>query len=362
MSRSSVTGLPEGLRRGTRIGPTMARTKARRKGRGGDFDIPTVPTHQEVLDKAFHKASKVTVEDRDRMHRNRRQAMARIDSVASSVDAVLQRVVESFSVLQRIHPFHAEVLTIAVDPTEVAAALDTLGWCRGQVQQVCVKANRQLARTRSHEFVEQKRKEVYGRVSSLLERVSGELELLARTREVLRSLPHIDPSVPTAVVAGSPNVGKSALVARLSTAEPEVASYPFTTKAVTVGHFYHRRHAYQLVDTPGILDRPLEERNPIELRAIAAIEHLSGVLMFLIDPSETCGSSVEEQEGLLSSVRERYPDARVVVVETKADLVRRDMEGRLSVSAETGEGVEDLRDLLVEVLPRPEIEWVIREG
>ncbi len=340
----------------------MARTKARRRGRGGDFDIPTVPTHQEVLDKAFRKASKVTVEDRDRMHRNRRQAMARIDSVASSVDSVLQRTEESFSALQRVHPFHAEVLAIAVDPEEVKRALDTLHWCRGQVQEVCVKAVRQLARTRKHEFVEQKRKEVYGRVSSLLERVSGELALLARTREVLRSLPHIDPSVPTAVVAGSPNVGKSALVARLSTAEPEVAPYPFTTKAVTVGHFYHRRHAYQLVDTPGILDRPLEERNPIELRAIAAIEHLSGVLLFLVDPSGTCGSTVEEQEALLASVRERYPRSKLVVVETKADLVRREVEGRVPVSAQTGEGVEELRELLVEILPKPEIEWVIREG
>jgi 50S ribosomal subunit-associated GTPase HflX len=52
----------------------------------------------------------------------------------------------------------------------------------------------------------------------------------------------------------------------------------------------------------------------------------------------------------------------VIEVETKADLERRDVEGRISVSAETGDGVEELRELLVEVLPAPEIEWVIREG
>jgi nucleolar GTP-binding protein len=229
------------------------------------------------------------------------------------------------------------------------------------VKDVCVKAIKQLTKTRSHEFVETKRKEVYGRVSSLLERISGELELLAQTRAVLKSLPHIDPAVPTAVVAGSPNVGKSALVAKLSSAEPEVASYPFTTKAVTVGHFYYRRHAYQVVDTPGILDRPLEERNPIELRAMAAIEHLDAVLLFLIDPSEACGTPVEEQEALLEGVRARYPDVHVFVVETKADLKKRDVEDRMSVSALTGDGITELRDYLVEVLPAPEIEWVIRE-
>jgi nucleolar GTP-binding protein len=157
-------------------------------------------------------------------------------------------------------------------------------------------------------------------------------------------------------------VGKSALVARLSSAEPEVASYPFTTKAVTVGHFYYKRHAYQMVDTPGILDRPFAERNPIELRALAAIDNLTHVLLFLIDPSETCGTPVEEQEALLEGVRAHYVDAEMIVVETKADLMKREVEGRVSTSAETGEGVEELREMVVQVLPKPEIEWVIREG
>jgi nucleolar GTP-binding protein len=339
----------------------MARTKSRRRQKDGNFYIPTVPTAQEVLDKAFHRATKITVEDAVHMHRNRRQAMARIDSIQSSVDHMLRRTQDGFKLLQDLHPFHLEVLATQVDVGELEHSLHTLGWCRHQVKDVCIKAVKQLTRTRKHEFVEIKRKEVYGRVSSLLERISGELEMLTLARQVLRTLPHIDPDVPTIVVAGSPNVGKSALVARLSTAEPEVASYPFTTKEVTVGHFYYRRHAYQVVDTPGILDRPLEERNPIELRAMAAIEHLDAVLLFLIDPSETCGTPVEEQEALLEGVRARYPHSEVVVVETKADLVRRDLEGRMEVSAITGDGIEELRDHLVEVLPAPEIEWVIRE-
>jgi nucleolar GTP-binding protein len=326
------------------------------------MDIPTVLSAQEVLDKAFRRATKVMVDDRVALHRARRTAMARIDSVASNVEEVMTRTIKGFSVMRDIHPFHLEALATKVDPVEVDRALHTLGWCRGQVNDVCQKAVRQLERTRNREFVETKRKEVYGRVSSLLERISGELELLQRARAALKELPTIDPKVPTAVIAGAPNVGKSALVARLSTAEPDVASYPFTTKAVTVGHFYHRGHAYQVVDTPGILDRPLEERNPIELRAIAAIEHLPHVLVFLIDPSETCGTPVVEQEALLESVRRRWPGAEVLVVETKADIVRRDVEGRMAVSAVTGEGVDGLRDALREVLPRPEIEWVIREG
>ncbi len=352
----------QNLKKGDHYGRPMARTKSRRRDRGVDFDIPTILSSQEVLDKAFHKATKVTIEDKIAIHRARKTTMAKIDSIASSVDAVLQRVTKSFTAVGQLHPFYHEVLASQVDVDEVLHALHTVDWCRGQVKEVCRKAVRQVDRTRNREFVESKRREVYGRVSSLLDRISGELDLLATTRAILKSLPHIDPAVPTAVVAGSPNVGKSALVARLSSAEPEVASYPFTTKAVTVGHFYHKRHAYQLVDTPGILDRPFEERNPIELRALAAIDHLTHVLIFLIDPSETCGTPVDEQEALLAGVQAHYTDAVIIVVETKADLERREIEGRVSTSAETGEGVEELRALLVDVLPKPEIEWVIREG
>ena len=340
----------------------MARTKARRRERGRDVDIPTVPTAQEVLDKAFLRATKVTVDDKSPLHRARRTAMAKVDSIASTIDATLRRVLDGFAHVRDLHPFHVEALATVVDPERVSSALHDVDWCRRTVLDVCRKAIKQLRRTRNRDFVETKRKEVYGRVSSLLDRISRELELLSKAREVLRSLPHIDPKVPTAVVAGNPNVGKSALVSRLSTAEPEVAVYPFTTKAVTVGHFYHRRHAYQVVDTPGILDRPLEEQNPIELRALAAIEHLTNVLVFLVDPSEDCGTSVEEQEALLAGVEERFPGANVVVVETKADLAKRDVEGRLSVSAVTGEGIEELRGMLIDILPEPEIEWVIREG
>ena len=131
----------------------MARTRSRQRQRDGNFDIPTVPTAQEVLDKAFHRAAKVTVEDRDRMHRARRQAMAKVDSVQSTVDHVLGRTRDGFSVMEDLHPFHLEVLSTRVEVRDVEHSLHTLGWCRRQVRDVCVKGVRQLNRTRKRAFV-----------------------------------------------------------------------------------------------------------------------------------------------------------------------------------------------------------------
>ena len=46
----------------------------------------------------------------------------------------------------------------------------------------------------------------------------------------------------------------------------EVQPYAFTTKSLYVGHTDYKYLRWQVIDTPGILDRPLEERNTIEMQ------------------------------------------------------------------------------------------------
>ena len=73
-------------------------------------------------------------------------------------------------------------------------------------------------------------------------------------------LPSIDPAGRTLLVCGYPNVGKSSFVNRVTRADVDVQPYAFTTKSLLVGHADHRYLRWQVLDTPGILDRPLEER------------------------------------------------------------------------------------------------------
>ena len=51
----------------------------------------------------------------------------------------------------------------------------------------------------------------------------------------------------------------------------------------------------QVIDTPGLLDRSLSERNTVEMQAITALAHLRAYIMYIIDPSENCGFSLKAQ-------------------------------------------------------------------
>ena len=49
------------------------------------------------------------------------------------------------------------------------------------------------------------------------------------------------------------------------------------------------------MDTPGILDHSLEDRNTIEMQAITALAHLRAAVLYIMDLSEQCGRTVMEQ-------------------------------------------------------------------
>jgi len=77
-----------------------------------------------------------------------------------------------------------------------------------------------------------------------------------------------------------------------------------------------------MLDTPGLLDRPMEDRNAIEQQAIAALEHVGSVALFLFDASGACGTPPDEQLHLLEEVRGLLPGTPLEVITSKADLLK----------------------------------------
>ncbi len=309
------------------------------------LNIPTISTADELVGRAFHKAAKVTIADPDRKYRMKKTSIAKLQSVAQYLDSTLIGYIKAFPSFDELHPFQRELFDLLLDLDRLKKSLGALDWARKKILELCGEKLRTMRRSFDLNAIDDAREEAYGRVASVMKQVKKDLDFLIWSRGKIRKLPTIFPESPTVVIAGYPNVGKSMLVAKLSSAKPEVAPYPFTTKGMIVGHFDHKWRTYQVIDTPGLLDRPLDKRNQIELQAILALRHLADVMVFLIDPTGGCGATVEQQWELLSQIRRDFPESFIMEVQSKSDLKK--AGGGLAVSALTGEGVEELCKLIV---------------
>ncbi len=314
--------------------------------------IPTVLYPQEVLDKSFKRASKQSdlVEDPDKYHRVRKQMSRMVQASSDTIAETLLKWVDKWPSLNAQSSFDQALVDAAVGADEYRRNLGAIQWAAERVRSIAGESQSKMLRYRNIEAFHSERRHAYGRMSSIIDQISQNILWLGEARDILRKLPSIDASEPCIVVTGAPNVGKSALITVLSSGEPEVASYPFTTKRLHVGHFDHRRRTYQLVDTPGLLDRPMTERNQIEMQAIAALENIGDVVLFLLDLTEDSDMSLENQENLLAEVSDLLSDKEIIIVYSKADLIDEIEEGNMSVSSTTGIGIEELRLKLIETI------------
>lgn len=76
------------------------------------------------------------------------------------------------------------------------------------------------------------------------------------------------------------------------------------------------------------------------------MKYLAHIIVFVFDPSETCGYTMDRQEALLRSVRDSFPGIPFIEVENKADLEWGGTGKRPRISASTGEGVDELVKLI----------------
>jgi nucleolar GTP-binding protein len=298
--------------------------------------IPTVPTADEVMDRSLRRAASRMKEKKNRQRADREFVMA----IAASLHDRLVKVIRSFPEFETLPPFYRDLVEILFGLEKLRIALGGVGWAAYNTRRIGGQMSREIRGSTDTRGV---RKRAVARLSSIVHQVDRDLRFLNEVRNTLRVLPVLRDEF-TVVVAGYPNVGKSSFIRIVSTAEPEVASYPFTTKGIIVGHRKMGRSGVQFVDTPGLLDRPPEDRSPIERQAVSALMHAAQAVLFILDPSEMCGYPVENQLALMEEVKGMIGVPMVIAV-NKADV--KGMEGFPNMSTLTGEGVDAVLEALL---------------
>jgi len=170
-------------------------------------------------------------------------------------------------------------------------------------------------------------------------------------------------------LVGFPNAGKSSLINALTRAKSKVGAYPFTTMNPNLGYVNGSTHKDGVImaDIPGLIEGAHENRG-LGHRFLKHIERCKA-LLFVVDVSEFEGRDPKADfKVLVDEIKHYEPtmlDRRMLVAANKIDLIE-DPKKRVvpastfkvakktipsyPVSALTGDGLDDLRDALDEII------------
>ncbi|KAM5235725.1 GTP-binding protein 4 isoform 5-T5 [Ctenodactylus gundi] len=221
-----------------------------------------------------------------------------------------------------IHPFYADLMNILYDKDHYKLALGQINIAKNLVDNVAKDYVRLMKYGDSLYRCKQLKRAALGRMCTIIKRQRQSLEYLEQVRQHLSRLPTIDPNTRTLLLCGYPNVGKSSFINKVTRADVDVQPYAFTTKSLFVGHMDYKYLRWQVVDTPGILDHPLEDRNTIEMQAITALAHLRAAVLYVMDLSEQCGHGLREQLELFQNIRPLFINKPLIIVANKCDVKR----------------------------------------
>ncbi|MCG8344757.1 MAG: GTPase ObgE [Chlorobiales bacterium] len=159
-------------------------------------------------------------------------------------------------------------------------------------------------------------------------------------------------------LVGFPNAGKSTLISVISAAKPKIADYPFTTLVPNLGIVQYRNYnSFVMADIPGIIEGAAEGKG-LGLQFLKHIERTKVLAVLVSAESDDIGA---EYAMLLKEMKkfdlEMLGKPRVLLI-TKMDIVPEDFSCPeianevkvLKVSSITGQGLEELKDVLWEKL------------
>ncbi|KAK1829149.1 P-loop containing nucleoside triphosphate hydrolase protein [Podospora conica] len=345
-------------------------------------DILPVPTAQEFIDIVLSRTQRrlpTQIRAGFKISRIRAFYTRKVKFTQETCSEKLGQIVSSFPVLSDQHPFHRDLMNILYDADHFKVALGQVSTAKHLIETISRDYVRLLKYSQSLFQCKQLKRAALGRMATLIKRLKEPLLYLDQVRQHLARLPDINPTTRTMLVAGFPNVGKSSFVRSVTRADTPVEPYAFTTKSLFVGHLDYKYLRYQVIDTPGILDHPLEEMNTIEMQSVTALAHLRAAVCFFMDISEQCGYSLKQQCNLFRSIKPLFANKQVFIVLNKMDIkpfedLEPEMQEEVNSLAKSGDveilrascatqdGVQDVKNIVCERLLTDRVAQKLKAG
>jgi len=285
--------------------------------------ITVVPAAKEFIDATLSKTQRKTptvIHKHLPIARIRGFYLRKVKYTQQNFHDRLEMILSEFPRHEDIHPFYADLMNVLYDRDHYKLSLGQISTAKHLIDAVARDYGRLLKFGDSLYRCKLLKTAALGRMCTIIKRQRPALQYLEEVRQDLSRLPSIDPTQRTMLLAGFPNVGKSSLINLLTRANVEVQPYAFTTKRLFVGHMDYKYLNWQVIDTPGILDHELEERNTIEWQSVTALAHLKAAIIYIVDISEQCGTPIPTQIALFNKIKPLFVNKPVFVMLNKIDV------------------------------------------
>uniref|UniRef100_A0AAR2JD78 Nucleolar GTP-binding protein 1 n=1 Tax=Pygocentrus nattereri TaxID=42514 RepID=A0AAR2JD78_PYGNA len=237
--------------------------------------IMVVPTAKDFIDLTLSKTQRKTptvIHKHYQIHRIRHFYMRKVKFTQQNYHDRLTQILTDFPKLDDIHPFYADLMNVLYDKDHYKLALGQINIAKNLIDNVAKDYVRLMKYGDSLYRCKQLKRAALGRMCTILKRQKQSLEYLEQGTH---------------------------LQSRLDNSRELYCS---------------------VVDTPGILDHPLEERNTIEMQAITALAHLRAAVLYVMDASEQCGHTLSQQLELFNNIRPLFANKPLIVVANKCDV------------------------------------------
>src|SRR3989344_7700557 len=283
--------------------------------------IARLATAREIFDSCMRKSFKTTItaDRKNALTRKKVIESERIRLIEEGITGKMGDFVKDYPTIDTLPPFQKEMFRALVDVDKVRMALGHLRKTEKLIQKIKRECAKKIFLAKDSDWVFRARSQFIERTDSVMERVEKSIAEINSASVKLTEIPDLKEECINVLLAGFPNVGKTTMLKRLTGSEAKIASYPFTTKKMNLGYFEKKYITFQVIDTPGLLDKSLRKMNNIERKTIVALKHASHIVAFIIDPSGQCGFTIEEQMQLVNEMRKAF-DKEFIIIVNKVDV------------------------------------------
>ncbi|KAF7107375.1 hypothetical protein CFC21_108007 [Triticum aestivum] len=263
--------------------------------------ITVVPPGKDFIDIILSRTQRQTptvVHKGYAINRIRQFYMRKVRYTQQNFYEKLSTIIDEFPRLDDIHPFYGDLLHVLYNKDHYKLALGQINTARNIIAKISKDYLRLLKYGDTLYRCKCLKVAALGRMCTVLKRISPSLAYLEQIRQHMAS----------------------SFMNKVTRADVDVQPYAFTTKSLFVGHADYKYLRYQVIDTPGILDRPFEDRNIIEMCSITAVAHLRAAVLFFLDISGSCGYTIAQQAALFHSIKSLFMNKPLVIVCNKTDL------------------------------------------